>query len=93
MTTATYSLYAMGATTKRQSMKGGSVMGINDRLRYGVSWIIIRCISNPMSWLVAGVTLLQLGVTMFALWFSPELQRRETIRILKKISENVSEDD
>lgn len=68
-------------------------MGINDRLRYGVSWIIIRCIASLLSWLVAGVTLVTVGITMFALWFSPELRQREAIRMLKKMTEDVSEDD
>ena len=68
-------------------------MGINDRLRYGISWIIMRCIVKPMGWLVAATTFSTIGVTMFALWFSPELRQREAIRMLKKMTEDVSEDD
>ena len=68
-------------------------MGINARLRYGISWLIIKAIMPVLSWVASGLMFINIGIAMFALWFSPELQQRETIRLLKKMEENASEDD
>lgn len=68
-------------------------MGINARLRYAISWLIIKVIVKVVTWMTTAVTMLMLAVTMAALWFSPELQRHETIRILSQMNEKPSEDD
>lgn len=68
-------------------------MGINARLRYGISWIIIKAIMPVFAWVASGLVFVNVGIAMFALWFSPELQKHETIRLLKKMAEDPSEDD
>lgn len=68
-------------------------MGINARLRYGISWLIIKAIMPVVAWVASGLVFINVGIAMFALWFSPELQKRETIRLLKKMAESASEDD
>ena len=68
-------------------------MGINARLRYGISWLIIKAIMPVVAWIASGLVFINVGIAMFALWFSPELQKRETIRLLKKMAESASEDD
>lgn len=68
-------------------------MGINARLRYAISWLITKVLVNVLSWVTAGLLLVSTGVTLFALWFSPELRKHETIRLLKKLAEEASEDD
>jgi hypothetical protein len=92
-TTITYSHYATGATMRRPSTRGGYVMGINARLRYGISWVIIKAVMPVFTWITSGLMLINVGVSLFALWFSPELQKQETIRLLKKMAEEASEDD
>ena len=68
-------------------------MGINARLRYGISWLIIKAIMPAVAWMASGLVFIHVGIAMFALWFSPELKQRETIRLLKEMEEKVSEDD
>ena len=68
-------------------------MGINARLRYGISWIIIKAVMPGIAWIASGLVFLNVGVAMFALWFSPELKQRETLRLLRELAEKPSEDD
>ena len=62
-------------------------MGINARLRYAISWLITKVLVNVLSWVTAGLLLVSTGVTLFALWFSPELRKHETIRLLKNLAD------
>ena len=68
-------------------------MGINARLRYGISWIIIKAVMPLFAWVASGLVFINVGIAMFALWFSPELKQRETIRLIKEMAEKASEDD
>ena len=62
-------------------------MGINARLRYAISWVLIRIVMTPVAWLAAAISLLNIGIAYFALWFSPELKQAETIRLLKSLDD------
>ena len=68
-------------------------MGVSARMRYGISWIIIKAVMPVIAWIASGLVFLNVGVAMFALWFSPELKQRETMRILRELAEKPSEDD
>jgi len=57
-------------------------MGINARLRYAISWVLLRLVMTPLAWLSAGLAIANIGIVWFALWFSPELKQAETIRLL-----------
>ncbi len=87
-TTATYKRYAMGATTRRPIERGGIAMGINVRIRYAISWTLIRTVMTPVTWLAAAIVLLNTGITLFAFWFSPELKQTEAIRLLKSLDKD-----
>lgn len=62
-------------------------MGINARLRYAISWMLLRLVMTPLAWLSAGLTIANMGIAWFALWFSPELKQAETIRLLKSLDD------
>ncbi len=62
-------------------------MGISARLRYAISWLITKVLVNVVAWVTAGLLLVSTGVTLFALWFSPELRQHETIRLLKRLAD------
>ena len=63
-------------------------MGINARLRYAISWVLIRIVMTPVAWLAAAISLLNVGIAYFALWFSPELKQAEAIRLLKSLDKD-----
>ena len=62
-------------------------MGINVRLRYAVSWFIVRVLMTITGWIASGIILANVGIAMFALWFSSEFKQAETIRLLKSMDE------
>ena len=68
-------------------------MGINARMRYGIAWVVIRTVVPMLSWVAAGVMLVNEGLTMSALWFSSELRTIETARLIAKMAEEASQDD
>jgi len=63
-------------------------MGINARLRYGISWLLIKVFMTATSWVSSGLAMVCVGITWFALWFSPELCKVETIRLLKQLDKD-----
>ena len=62
-------------------------MGINARLRYAISWFIVRVLMTITGWIASGIILANVGIAMFALWFSSEFKQAETIRLLKSMDE------
>jgi len=62
-------------------------MGINVRLRYAVSWFIVRVLMTITGWIASGIILANVGIAMFALWFSSEFKQADTIRLLKSMDE------
>ena len=62
-------------------------MGINARLRYAISWLIVRVLMTITGWIASGIILANVGIAMFALWFSSEFKQAETIRLLKSMDE------
>ena len=62
-------------------------MGINTRLRYAISWLIVRVLMTITGWIASGIILANVGIAMFALWFSSEFKQAETIRLLKSMDE------
>jgi len=62
-------------------------MGINARLRYAISWLLIKVLMTVLGWIATALIWVNVGIAMFALWFSPEMQQREAKRILESLDE------
>lgn len=62
-------------------------MGISARLRYAISWCVINVFMRAMGVVVAIMAWLMMALTMGAYWFSPELYKRDAIRLLEDIDE------
>ena len=59
-------------------------MGINARLRYAISWLLIKVLMTVLGWIATALIWVNVGIAMFALWFSPEMQQREAKQYLSR---------